>query len=138
MKKQLTMTTAMAAALMTLPSCTSNPEWNGDVVSDRDFAVCVDERGRRVEDHRCSQSSYGYSGGYGGSGGHYWYYFNRGSNVPYYGDSIGDQRFRGGSYQPSAGTGYYPAPETTNMTRSAAVSRGGLGSSGQFFGGGRS
>ena len=135
MKKQLTMTTAMAAALMALPGCSSN-EWDGDVVADRDFAVCVDEQGKRVEDYRCDNRSYGYAGGYGG-GGHYWYYFDRNSRVPYYGDSIHDRKFAGGYIQPDA-KGYYPAPASTNMTRSAAVSRGGLGSSGKFFGGGRS
>ena len=45
MKKQLSMTTAMAAALLALPACSSNDGWNEDVVADRDTAVCVNQQG---------------------------------------------------------------------------------------------
>ncbi len=139
MKKQLTMTTAMAAALMALPGCSSNDDWNGDVVADRDTAICVDQQGQRVDDSQCARTAYagGYHGG-GGSNAFLWYYLGRSSAVPYYGESIHDRRYAGGSFQPRQGVNYAYAPAETRMTRSAAVSRGGLGSSGRMFGGGRS
>lgn len=142
MKKQLTMTTAMAAALLALPGCSAQEDdWSGDVYAERDTAVCVDQDGNRVDDDLCSPTAYhsaGYHGGYnGGSNAFLWYYLGRSSAVPYYGESIRDPRFAGrGSFQPTAGATYEPAPATTRMTRSQAVSRGGLGSSGRRFGGG--
>lgn len=138
MKKQLTMTTAMAATLLALPGCSSGDEWNEDVVADRDTAVCVDQQGRRVDDSLCSRQNYAGHGGGGGSNAFLWYYLGRNSAVPYYGDSIRDPRYARGSYMPVANTVYQPAPAASRMTRSQAVSRGGLGSSGRSFGGGRS
>jgi hypothetical protein len=133
MKKQLTMTSAMAAALLALPACSSNDGWNEDVIADRDTAVCVNREGTRVDDDLCDDD-WG-----GGSNAFLWYYLGRSSAVPYYGDSIHDRRYRGrGSFKRQAGISYYPAPPATRMTRSQAVSRGGLGSSGRSFGGGRS
>lgn len=134
MNKQLTITTAMAAAMIALPGCSSNDGWDDNVVADRDVAVCVDQAGQRVQDYRCNTS-----GRSGGSSGLLWYYIGRNSAVPYYGDSIHDRRYAGaGSFTPRAGASYFPAPARTSMTRSQAVSRGGLGSSGRRFGGGRS
>jgi hypothetical protein len=134
MKKQLTMTTAMASALLALPACSSNDDWNGDVIADRDVALCVDQQGRRVDDDLCDDDRGG-----GGSNAFLWYYLGRSSAVPYYGDSIHDRRYAGrGSWKPVPGANYGRAPASTRMTRSAAVSRGGLGSSGRSFGGGRS
>lgn len=133
MKKQLSMTTAMAAALIALPGCSSNDDWNNDVIADRDTAVCVDAEGKRVDDDLCDNNRGG------GSSAFLWYYLGRSSAVPYYGDSIHDQRFaRDGSYYPRPGAGYVRAPVSTRMTRSQAVSRGGLGSSARSYGGGRS
>ena len=136
MRKQLIMTTAMAAALAALPACSSNNDWNEDVVADRDVAVCVDPQGERVDDDLCSDDR---GGGGGASSAFLWYYLGRSSAIPYYGDSIYDRRYAGrGSFAPRAGTAYARAPVSTSMTRSQAVSRGGLGSSARSFGGGRS
>lgn len=137
MKKQLAMTTAMAAALISLPGCSSNNGWDDDVVADRDTAICVDRDGKRVDDSQCGQRTV-YHGG-GGGNAFLWYYLGRNSAVPYYGESIRNQRYAGlGSYEPRAGVNYAEAPVASRMTRSAAVSRGGLGSYGRSFGGGRS
>lgn len=137
MRKQLAMTTAMAAALVALPACSSNDGWNDEVIADRDTAVCVDQQGARVDDDLCDDDR----GRSGGSSAFLWYYIGRNSAVPYYGDSIYDRRYargRPGSFAPQPGVNYARAPATTKMTRSQAVSRGGLGSSSRRFGGGRS
>lgn len=132
MKKHLTMTTAMAAALLALPGCSSGgDDWNdGEIVADRDTAICVDTNGTRVDDAQCEQrqtATGGYHGG-GGGNGFMWYYLGRNSRIPYYGDSTFEPRFGGqGSYQPTSGVQYDAAPASSRMTRSAAVSRGGLG-----------
>jgi hypothetical protein len=135
MKKQLTMTTAMAAALIALPACSSTGNgWEEEVVADADTAICVNEAGERVDDDLCdddfgSRRSYGFAH----------YYIGRGRPLPYYGDSIQHRRFAGaGSFNMDPTRTYGRAPAATRMTRSAAVSRGGLGSSGRSFGGGRS
>jgi hypothetical protein len=141
MNKQLSMTTAMAAALLALPGCSNEPEWNGDVTTDRDTAICVNKEGERVDDDQCARHSHaggGYHGG-GGSNAFLWYYLGRQSAVPYYGESIHDRRFAGrGSFQAQSGAVYHAAPAETRMSRSRAVSRGGLGSSSRRFGGVRS
>lgn len=135
--KQLTITTAMAAALATLPACSSGGDWNGDTYADGDTAICVDQNGNRIDEDRCDKNRY-YSGG--GYNGYYWYYLGRRSMIPYYGESIRDARYAryGGGYSPRAGASYASAPMSTRMSRSRAVSRGGLGSSGRSFGSGRS
>ena len=131
-RKQLTLTTAMAATLSGLAGCSNEPSWDDGVVADRQTAVCVDQSGTRVEDNRCDSPRY-HGGGFG------WFYVNRGARIPYLGDSTNDARFRnGGTRQAIAGSDYVRAPKAANMTRSSAVSRGGFGSSGRFFGGGRS
>ncbi len=136
MRKQLSMTTAMAAALVALPACSSNDGWNEDVVADRDTAICVNQQGARIDDDLCDDDHH-HSGG--GSNAFLWYYIGRNSAVPYYGDSIYDRRYaRGGSFARRPGVDYSRAPTSTKMTRSQAVSRGGLGSSSRRFGGGRS
>lgn len=141
MKKQLSMTTAMAAALLALPGCSSDNGWE-DVVADKDTAVCVDKEGKRVEDAQCTRQASTGSGtgaGAGLSSAFLWYYLGRNARVPYYGDSVRDQRFaNSGSYAPRAGAAYSLAPQAANITRSRAVSRGGMGSRGSFFGSGRS
>ncbi|HEX8624723.1 MAG TPA: hypothetical protein VF782_06555 [Allosphingosinicella sp.] len=138
MRKQLSMTTAMAAALVALPACSSNDGWNEDVIADRDTAVCVNQQGSRVDDDLCDDDR----GRSGGSSAFLWYYIGRNSAVPYYGDSIYDRRYarqgRSGSFAPQPGVNYARSPASTKMTRSQAVSRGGLGSSSRRFGGGRS
>jgi hypothetical protein len=130
-KKQLALTTAMAATLIALPACSTEDDWDGNYVADRDTAVCVDQNGYRVDDDYCD------SNGFRGS--HAWYYMGRGSRIPYYGDSVRDARLGFvGSTAPTAGVDYARAPTAASMTRSAAVARGGFGSSGRSFGGGRS
>lgn len=132
MTKQLNMTTAMAAALLTLPACSSTNGWDEDVVADTDTAICVNGAGERVDDDLCGDDGYRRSGFAS-------YYIGRGRAVPYYGDSIHHRRYAGsGSYAMDPTRSYARAPAATRMTRSAAVSRGGLGSSGRSFGGGRS
>jgi hypothetical protein len=129
MKKELTMTTAMAAALLAIPACSSSDGWDQQTYADRDTVVCVNQAGERVDDDLCDRRGYGY-------GGFSHYYFRRGAPLPYYGDSVHDRRFAGaGSFGAEPGTRYAQAPVGTRMTRSAAISRGGLGSSGRFFGG---
>jgi hypothetical protein len=139
MKKQMFMTTAMAAALAGLPACSSNNGWNEEVIADRDTAICVDQSGARVDDDLCDDDRYR---GPGLGSAFLWYYIGRSAAVPYYGDSIRDRRYaryaRYNSFTPQAGRSYARAPASTRMTRSQAVSRGGLGSSSRRFGGGRS
>ena len=134
MKKQLTMTTAMAAALVALPGCSSNDGWNEDVIASGDTAICVDHDGERVDDDLCDDDRRTSGGG----SAFLWYYLGRNSAVPYYGDSVRHKRYASGSYSPRPGVNYFDAPSSTKMTRSRAVSRGGLGSSSRSFGGGRS
>jgi hypothetical protein len=129
MNKDLTFTATMAATLMTLSFCSSpKNEWE-DVVSDTDTAVCVDQEGRRVRDDDCQST--------GPNRAARWYYMRRNSPVPLYGDSVHATRFGdAGSFEPRSGVQYYTAPPSTHLTRSEAVSRGGLGASGRRFGGG--
>lgn len=131
----LVLTSAMAATLSALSGCTtqrSSDGWDDNYTATSDTEVCVDERGYRVSDWQCEdRSRSSFTGG--------WYYLRRGSALPYYGDSVFDRRLHvNGSRQPIMGTYYSRAPEGANMTRSAAVSRGGFGSRSSFFGSGRS
>ena len=111
MKKQLVMTTAMAAALAGLPACSSNDGWNEDVIADRDTAICVDRQGERVDDDRCGGDRYR---GPGLGSAFLWYYIGRSAAVPYYGDSIHDRRYqryaRYNSFAPQPGRSYAEAP----------------------------
>lgn len=132
MKKQLTMTTAMAAALIALPACSSSNGWDEDVIADQNVAICVNPEGRRVDDDLCDDDRYR-------SNGFLYYYLGRGSVIPYLGDSIRDRRFAGrGTFTRNPSAYYRRAPVESRITRSAAISRGGLGSSSRSFGGGRS
>ncbi|MCY1671415.1 hypothetical protein OVA07_10380 [Novosphingobium sp. SL115] len=133
MKKQLALTTAMAATLSTLSACSGGNDWDDGVVADRNTAVCVDQDGKRVRDENCPGRSH-----YGG-GSHFWYYVNRGGRLPYYGDPVNDPRYGfKGSYFATKGAQYASAPASANMIRSKPISRGGFGSSGRFFGSGHS
>ncbi len=137
-KKQLVLTSAMAATLATLSACSSQEDdWDSDVVADRETAVCVDQNGNRIADDNCDRQSYRGGGGVGTA--FLWYYLGRGSRIPYYGDSVYDKNkgYRG-SKTATAGANYSRAPASTSMTRSAAIARGGFGSSGRSYGGGRS
>lgn len=130
--KQLVLTSAMAATLASLPGCASNDDWNDGEIAAYDTRVCVDQNGYRVDDFGCDD-------GYIRGSGNGWYYVGRRSRIPYWGDSVYDTRYGfTGSKTPTAGAVYAPAPSSTAMTRSAAVARGGFGSSSRGFGGGRS
>jgi hypothetical protein len=130
--KQLFLTSAMAATLTGLQGCSSGNDWDDGVYARNTTRVCVDQNGKRVADNGCHNRP----GFYGGSR---WFYVGRGSRVPYIGDSLGDKRHGfNGSYNAKPGAAYDSAPGSANMTRSAAVARGGLGSSSRSFGGGRS
>lgn len=132
-RKDLALTTAMAATLTALGGCSSGNDWDSDVYARDDTQVCVDQNGYRVDDGNCERPHIRGGSHYG------WFYLGRGSRVPYYGDSVRDPAGRiVGSATPNSGTQYTRAPSSTAMTRSAATARGGFGSSGHFFGGGRS
>lgn len=119
-KAKLTITTAVAGALAMAGCGRSNDEWEGSATqfARQDTQVCMDRStGQRIEDGHCRS--------HGSSGGKFfaWYYLTRGAAMPYYGD-----RVTGGSFARAPGRSYAYAPASTAMTRSAAISRGGFGS----------
>lgn len=133
MKKQLGMTAALSATLLGAHACSSNDDWNEDVYAERDTYVCVSGDGTRVDDDLCDDDSYVHGSSYRP------YYYGARSRLPYYGETIYDSRYRNtGSFVARTDTAYDRAPVATRMTRSQAVSRGGLGSYGRSYGGGRS
>ncbi|UYY75986.1 hypothetical protein [Sphingomonas sp. R1] len=87
----------------------------GSNVANQAVRYCTDAAGRRIADANCGSGG----GGHGGGSGHY-YYASRGAAVPAIGEAA-----RGGSYQPASGVRYGGAE---------AVTRGGFGRSGGFFG----
>jgi hypothetical protein len=124
MKKDLKITTAIAGALLA-GACQQQPdEWTAQ----RDTAVCTDRQGHRVPDANCQRQSYASHGG--GGNAFLWYYLGRNSAVPYYGEQV-----RGGTFSRAPGRSYFQAPTGSSMTRTAAISRGGFGSSAHSFGG---
>jgi uncharacterized protein YgiB involved in biofilm formation len=133
MKKRLTLTATLAAALTGCSSTTN--EWDDEPYSAVDTAVCTDSNGVVVDDAQCRSS---YRGGGGYVGGYRYHYFPPNARLPFYGDSVRDTRFATGSDTARPGAQYYSAPVETHMTRAQAISRGGFGSSGRSFGGGRS
>lgn len=139
MKKQIFLTSAMAATLTSLTGCASGDDWDDNGYASADTQVCVDDVGIRVDDMWCVDDDN--DGHVYFNGQRYrkrdWYYVYRGSPLPYHGEWVRDARFKG-SAAPIAGATYARAPQFTNMTRSAAMARGGFGSSSRSFGGGRS
>ncbi|WP_174291847.1 hypothetical protein [Sphingomonas bacterium] len=121
--KDLKITTGVAAALLAAGCGQQDNGWTAD----RDTAVCVDQQGKRVPDDQCPGQRHA-GGGMGSA--FLWYYLGRQSALPYYGEPV-----RGGSFTPAAGHSYFRAPAATAFTRSAAVARGGFGSSARSFGG---
>jgi len=120
--------TLVAASAVTLAACDQQQQpdqW----VAQQDTMVCVDKSGDRVPDGNC-QTPHAGAGGAGVGTAFLWYYLGRNSVVPYYGE-----RVSGGSFTRTAGATYFHAPVRTAMTRSAAVARGGFGSSARSFGG---
>ncbi len=128
MKKQLGMTSTMAAAILALPSCEDpEPTWQ---TAQTDTAICVNREGERVDDDNCSNDR----GGSGLGNAFLFYYLGRGSAIPYYGSRIYDPRYRTyGSYSRQPGVTYARAPASTRI-----ASRGGFGSSARSYGGSRS
>lgn len=134
MGKDLTITTAIAAALLA-SGCDRKPPDADGWTAQTDTAICTDRQGRRVADDQCPRqalASGGYHGG-GGNGAFLWYFLGRNSVIPPYGE-----RARGGSFAGAAGTRYARAPANTFVTRAGAISRGGFGASAHSFGGARS
>jgi hypothetical protein len=118
MKKDLTITTAIAAAFM-LTACGPNPN---SMMTDRDTAICTDRQGRRVSDDKCQRRGVG-------GGGYAWYFMGRNSTMPWVGE-----RATGGSYRGAQGVSYFRASPSTSVTRAVGISRGGF-SSGYSSGG---
>lgn len=124
MEKKLTLTVSLAAALASLSGCSDGDDL--DYRAAGNTRVCVDDWGQRIADEHCQRS--------GRVGGGSFVYLRRGSPIPYYYDNIGDQRYAGYvSRTPPSGF-VDSAPNATNMSRSSAISRGGLGSSARGFG----
>lgn len=124
MDKKLTLTATLAAALAGLSGCGARDDELRAVNTTR---VCVDDWGQRIDDDYCERRS-GYVGGAR------FFYLRAGSPIPYYYDNVRDARYaKYGSYSRPSGFVDRP-PAASNMSRSSAVSRGGLGSSGRSFG----
>jgi uncharacterized protein YgiB involved in biofilm formation len=119
----LALTGALASALLLAGCQRSDSDW----IAQRNTAVCVDRTGMRVPDADC-QSGYASPGG--GGNAFLWYYLGRSSTIPTYGGYA-----YGGGYTRTAGATYFHAPVATAVTESAAISRGGFGSSAHSFGG---
>lgn len=119
MEKKLTLTVTLAAALAGLSGCSDGDDYRAA----GNTRVCADDWGQRIADDYCERR------GGGGS----FFYLRSGAPIPYYYDNIRDKRYASYvSRTPLAG--YRSAPAATNMARSSAISRGGLGSSGRSFG----
>ena len=125
MEKKLTLTAGLAAALTGLSGC--GPSAPSDYVAANNTRVCVDSAGQRIDDDYCEDN---YRRTYGSS----FVYLRRGSPIPFYYDNINDRRYAAyASRTPPVGF-VDRAPAATNMARSTAVSRGGLGRSSRSFG----
>lgn len=125
MEKKLTLTAGLAAALSGLSGCGSNAP--SDFVASKNTRVCVDQWGQRIGDDFCDETN---RRNYGSS----FVYLRSGSPIPYYYDNVRDPKYAGYvSRTPPAGF-VDRAPAATNMARSSAISRGGLGRSARSFG----
>lgn len=120
MEKKLTLTVTLAAALAGLGGCSDRD----DLRAAGTTRVCADDWGQRIADEYCERR------GGGGS----FFYLGRGAPIPYYYDNIRDKRYASYVSRNPIGGSYVRAPAATNMSRSSAISRGGLGSSGRSFG----
>lgn len=124
MNKRLTLTATLAAALTGLSGCASR---SGEWIAEESTRICVDEDGDRIDDDYCEGPRARVGSGFA------FLYLRRGSPIPYYYDNVRDPKYaRWISRSPLPGA--IRAPAATAMSRSAAVSRGGLGSSGSRFG----
>jgi hypothetical protein len=123
MNKKLTLTATLAATLTGLSGCASRSD---DLLAQQNTRICVDDDGDRIDDRYCTNRAYG-------AGGFAFLYLRRGSPIPYYYDNVRDPKYaKFVSRTPLSG--FRPAPASSNMSRSTAVSRGGLGRSSRSFG----
>jgi uncharacterized protein YgiB involved in biofilm formation len=150
--KQLTITAAMASAILVLDACRANdqPQLSSD-------AVCVDKVSKkRVADNHCAVAQNQQQNS-GASNAFLWYYLGRSSAVPPMGYSVASPTYRG-SYRPDPSINYRSAPPAppsnyrsglmsstslrsgsnagfspTTIRTSTAVSRGGFGASAHSF-----
>lgn len=121
-EKKLTLTVTLAASLAGLSGCSSSDD---GYRATGDTRVCADDWGQRIADDYCERRS----------GGAHFLYLGRGAPIPYYYDNLNDRRYAGYvSRTPPPGGSFVRAPAGSNMARSSAISRGGLGSSGRSFG----
>lgn len=127
MDKKLTFTATLAAALTGLTACSDGPR---EIVADDNTRICVDEFGSRIDDDYCEDGARRSGVGYGAA----FLYLRRGSPVPYYYDNVRDKKYAKYISRTPLGGVINRAPSTTNMARSSAISRGGLGSSSRSFG----
>lgn len=123
MDRKLTLTATLAAALTGLSGCSSGPQ---EVLAADNTRICVDEWGSRIDDDYCDDGGRRIGGGT-------FLYLRKGSPVPYYYDNVRDKKYAN-YVSRSPLPGYVRAPAASNMARSSAVSRGGLGSSSRSFG----
>lgn len=123
MNKKLTLTATLAATLTGLSGCSTRSD---ERFAQQNTRICVDDDGARIDDRYCADRRYG------GSGFSY-LFLRRGSPIPYYYDNVRDPRYASFVSRTPL-EGFRPAPASSNMTRSAAISRGGLGSSSRSFG----
>jgi hypothetical protein len=132
MRTDLTITTAIAAALMA-SGCSRQQREPDGWTAQTDTAICTDREGRRVADDQCPRQALA-SGthGSGASSTFLWYFLARNAVIPPYGE-----RARGGSFARTSGASYARAPGNTFVTRAGAVSRGGFGASAHSYGSGR-
>ena len=123
MNKKLTLTATLAAALTGLSGCSSRSD---ELLAQQNTRICVDDDGDRIDDRYCADRRYG-------GGGFAYLFLRRGSPIPYYYDNVRSPKYaKFVSRAPLSG--FAPAPASSNMTRSSAVSRGGLGRSSRSFG----
>jgi uncharacterized membrane protein YgcG len=127
MVKKVILAATVAGLALTASACNRAPAYgyyNDGYYAGANTQVCTDRAGRRVPDINCQQAYYG-----GGYNPYLWYYVGGGYPVPYYGTVV-----HGGTWsRPSNFRSYVRAPAQANVTRSVAVSRGGLGSTSRSF-----
>lgn len=127
MLKKVILAATVAGLALTASACNRAPAYgyyNDGYYAGGNTQVCTDRAGRRVPDNMCQQAYYG-----GGFNPYIWYYVGSNYPVPYYGTIV-----HGGSWsRPSNFRSYVRAPAQANVTRSVAVSRGGLGSTSRSF-----
>lgn len=127
MTRKITLTATLAATLTGLAGCASSSD---EMLAQQNTRICVDEDGDRIDDDYCENRRSGF-------GTFAFLYLRKGSPIPYYYDNVRDPKYsKFVSRSPLPGA--IRAPAASAMSRSSAVSRGGLGSSSRSFGRGGS